>query len=178
MQCLMQDLRLSPEKNLPAPERRALLFRSMWLINPGCIEQAFWQGLYFQDQPAKVDEALGALDTVVHEMNALAADRGATFTLALLPTKRMVEPETVADLEAPARDVLGLTPESIAFDEAARQMILRRLAAAPFAVLDLTPALQAAHATNPDAPLYWRADFHLNHRGQSVVARELRKILP
>jgi hypothetical protein len=178
LQCLMQDLGLSPEKGLPDPERRALLFRRMWLINPGAIEQEFWQSLYFQDQPAKVEEALGALENITGQMNAMARDRGATFTLVLLPTKRMVEPETVGDLGEAARRVLGLTPEFVGFDGTVRELIRKRFAKAPYEVLDLTPALQAAHAAAPGKSLFWRVDFHLNHRGHAVVAGELRKLLP
>lgn len=177
-QRFLQDLGVPLEDHTTGPERRALLFRRMWMVNPGSVEQAFFQSLYFQDQPGKLDEALGAMRDIALRMKAVCDARGSSFTIALLPGKRMVEPDRVGDLVDVAKDVFKLRTEYVEIDETIRRAMAAWDGQDGLRVVDLTPALQAAYRARPDRPLFWRADFHLNTDGHIVVADELRGLLP
>ena len=178
VQRFLQDLGVPLENRTTGPERRALLFRRMWMVNPGSVEQAFFQSLYFQDQPGKLEEGLGAMREIALRMKEICEARGTSFTLALLPGKCTVEPDRVADLVEVAKEVFKLQPKYVEVDETIRRAMAAWDGQDGLRVVDLTPALTEAYRARPDRPLFWHTDFHLNTDGHIVVADELRRLLP
>ncbi len=170
IQRAMQDLGFSPEDHVAGPERRALLFRRVWLDNPGCIEQSLWQALFFRDSPEKLPEAVGAFRDTMRMMNEIARKRGQRFTLVLLPTKTMVEPELANPIVESGARLIHLPPEFVHFDERVRGLLLEATRGEPYDTLDLTEPLREARRRNPGRPLYWRADFHLSLWGHRALA--------
>jgi lysophospholipase L1-like esterase len=89
----------------------------------------------------------------------LAASAGARTALAVIPEQVQVEPDV---------PVIGLDPAD--YDVLGR---LREICAAlELPVIDLLPALRAAHEAER-AALYYRKDRHLTARGHAVAARAL-----
>jgi hypothetical protein len=160
-----------------AAERRALDARMFCATSPGAIDQGFLQARFFQDEPQRLPQALDALREVLSRLRDTAKQRGADFRLVLLPTKNMVEPDTIADIRALGREQLGLTSESLGLDEHLRAEAGAIGADLGIPVKDLTPALRAARQRDPSAPLYWRADFHLGYAGHRAAAQALRETL-
>jgi hypothetical protein len=163
-----------PGSRVSPSQRRALLCRKMWEVNPGCVDQVFFQALYFQDNPEQVEPGIAAAVDTVTSMQSLARQRGARFVLVLLPTKQMVEPESITDLIPKARRILRLKPELVHLDERVYQGILRGATAAGITVIGLLPDLVAAHKRRPAVPMFWRTDFHLSSFGHAAVADALR----
>lgn len=170
-------LHVLPDFALSAPERRILRGGRMWAVNPGSVDQQYEQQMFFTDNPDKMQEAEGQLTWIFSEFVRLARQRRARFSVAALPTRQMIEPEKMEDLARQARRTLKLPPESDGIGPKCHEIILRAAKAAGAPALDLKPALEAAHAAQPQVPLYWRIDFHLSAFGQKPVAGALRAFL-
>ena len=175
LQNFLQDAGLAPERWTTGSQRRMLLARKKLRTNPAVIAQILLQSLYYHDNPDRFDEGLALVKHIVTQTHNELADRHTSFTLFLLPTKHMVEPETMPGVMEDAQRMLGLSREDTELDDRIRRAILAWKGSIPFEIVDLTPALQAARRKNPHAALYWKADYHLSVAGHRAVADAMKK---
>jgi hypothetical protein len=93
----------------------------------------------------------------------LASERGAGFTLVVLPTKQQIVPAQRAEWLR----LHGLTPEQADLPQRALAAWAR---ARNVLVVDLAPAL--SRSPKPE-DLFWKVDLHLTPAGHAVVAAEV-----
>jgi lysophospholipase L1-like esterase len=101
---------------------------------------------------------------LLRDMDQLARSKGTRLVVLLLPTKESVFGERITDPE----EHVGLQ-HLLASEAEHREVLVRELAAAGIAFLDLLPALQAADSQ----PYFENANGHPNEVGQGIVAHEV-----
>jgi hypothetical protein len=91
----------------------------------------------------------------------------------LIPTLRMIHPETDAEALADTIRVLELDADAVAADARAYDAVRGLAEELQIKAFDLRPIFQERRRTRPDEPLYFRFDHHLNTRANEWIAAEL-----
>jgi hypothetical protein len=134
--------------------------------NPGAIAQGLNQAYFFKTYPelqtAVVEIAYQQFLDIAH----LCSDKGIELLVLTLPTKMdMPAGSTKPSWENTAR-TLGLSAEDIESNKHMGRLLLEKLSMAGVAVLDPFDVM-----TQSPPPLFWEADYHLNHSGHDRLAQ-------
>ena len=136
---------------------------------PGAMAQALHQISHFRAWPKHADIALDGAVRAMRDMAALADRAGIALISAYLPPQIDVRPQDMRkDIEKLQR-ILELSDEDLRITDRLADEFIARLAEVGQEIIDLRPALRRG-----EERLYWKADHHLNTRGQAVVAQELQ----
>lgn len=136
----------------------------------GCWLQTLKQAVRVRDDPARGEQAYRRLEEMLRLLNAQVAADGGRLALLVIPSKPQVEPEDERGGLARAARLLELDPETVRYEEIARERILGAGRAAGVAVVDPLPGLQQAAR---GGRVYYRRDWHLNVRGNQALAEIL-----
>lgn len=140
-----------------------------------------WQGLnqsyLFKHQPDRRADALRRLRHVLERFRDLTRDDEVRLTLLVLPTLRQVHPDVDSQGLAESIALLELAPDETQSDERACDEALALAAELEIDAVDLRTVFADALKADPNRPLYFQFDHHLNAQGQDVVARLLAERL-
>ena len=143
------------------------------LANAGPVWQGLNQAYYFHHHPDDWKEAVARQRWVLRRFQTLAEEDGIPLRLVLIPTLRMIHPETDAEALADTIRVLELDADAVAADARAYDAVRGLAEELQIKAFDLRPMFQERRRTRPDEPLYFRFDHHLNTRANEWIAAEL-----
>jgi len=139
-----------------------------------------WQGLnqayLFKHQPARREAAAEQLRFVLDRFRQVTSEDGTQFTLVILPTLRMIQPDIDSQGLAESIETLELSPDDLAADDQACELALQLAAELGIRHLDLREPFRVASQADPQHPLYYRFDHHLTPRGQREIAKLLLEL--
>jgi hypothetical protein len=152
------------------PETLARVFRTC----AGCYWQSLYQAARAHHDPRTLQASLSQAGQLLSWLNRDVRDNAGRLVVAVLPTRRQVEPALArADRDGTVAQLLSLSPSDLAFDDEVVRTMLGYLTAAGVGTVSLQDSLRKA--THPDRPLYYSRDWHLNVRGNQVVATALEQ---
>jgi lysophospholipase L1-like esterase len=126
-----------------------------------------------QESPT-VREGMRLTFQLLLEMNALCAQHGVQFIVAVIPTKEMVYSRYLE--HNPALGMSAILDRVIASEQSARQKLFARLDEMNVRYVDTLPALERASETER---IYIESgvDMHPNRNGYRVIAEALSQVL-
>ena len=148
------------------------------LAHSGPVWQGLNQAYYFHHHPDDWLEALARERWVLERFQALAAADGVPLRLVLIPTLRMIHPETDAETLADTVRILELDGDAQQTDSRAYDAVRELAGELGIETLDLRALFQQRRAKQPDEPLFFRFDHHLNTRANEWIAAELAITIP
>ena len=143
--------------------------------------QVMAQGLnavaLFNMRPGLKELAVEAGVSVLREIRRLCRENDIELLVAYLPAQHDVHPERMREPLARFLEVFELPPPALRVTNECGDGFLDALDAAGIEAIDLRPVMRAT-----GAKLYWRKDYHLNHLGHQLLARQLlprlRELVP
>lgn len=135
--------------------------------SPTALAQALGQAAYFHDLPGEEEVAVEAAVAVAEEIQRVCREHDIELVIATLAPPR--EEWLVArgrQFVSAARE-LGIDPWDRSISERLSAAFRSRVAALGIDVVDVRPAFAG------ETDLYWNRDFHLNLRGNELVAEVL-----
>ncbi|MFM7073356.1 MAG: alginate O-acetyltransferase AlgX-related protein [Planctomycetota bacterium] len=148
------------------------------LAHAGPVWQGLNQAYYFHHHPQDWHEAVERERWVLERFQELAAADGVPLRLVLIPTLRMIHPETDAESLADAIRVLKLDTAASEADTRAYEAVQELAKDLAIETLDLRAVFQQRRVEHPDEPLFFRFDHHLNTRANELIAAELAVDIP
>jgi hypothetical protein len=143
------------------------------LAHAGPVWQGLNQSYYFYHHPQDWREAVERERWVLRRFQELAAADGVPLRLVLIPTLRMLHPETDAASLADAIRILELDAAASDADTRAYEAVQELAKDLAIETLDLRAVFLRRRAEHPDEPLFFRFDHHLNTRANELIAAEL-----
>ena len=148
------------------------------LAHAGPVWQGLNQAYYFHHHPDDWQEAVARERWVLERFQALAASDGIPLRLLLIPTLRMIHPETDADALRDSVRILELDAAAEAADTRAYDAVQSLARELSIETLDLRTVFQRQRTERPGEPLFFRFDHHLNTVANELIAQELARYIP
>ena len=139
----------------------------------GCWLQTLKQAVRAREEPEKFEVAYRRLETMLKLLDAQVAADGGKLVVMVIPSKPQVEPEDERGGLQRAVRLLALPPEDVEYDDVARDRMIAAVREANVPLIDPLPELQQAAKAGKDARIFYRRDWHLNIRGNQIVAEIL-----
>ncbi|MFQ6103078.1 MAG: hypothetical protein ACE5OP_02165 [Candidatus Glassbacteria bacterium] len=134
-------------------------------VNPGAVYQAVNQIYFFKTFPDMKEKALDVVESQLAEIQELCMERNIPFWLVCLPTKCDVEWEKDSDRLDEVRRILNLSGSDLLINQRVTEELTGRLDRYGVISLNVIDRMR-----EPDEELYWKRDYHLNHRGHERLA--------
>lgn len=139
----------------------------------GCWLQTLKQAVRAREEPEKFEVGYRRLETMLTLLDGQVAADGGKLVVMVIPSKPQVEPEDERGGLARAVRLLALPPEDAEYDDVSRARMIAAVRAANVPLIDPLPELQQAAKAGKDARNYYRRDWHLNIRGNQIMAETL-----
>jgi hypothetical protein len=136
----------------------------------GCWLQTLKQATRARQEPARFDQAYKRLELLLRQLDRHVTANGGRLAVMVIPSKPQVEPDDERGGLARAVRLLELGPEDASYDDVSRERILAAVRAAGVTLVDPFPELQQAAK---GGRVFYRRDWHLNGRGNKVLAETL-----
>jgi len=138
-------------------------------ISHGLMVQSLHQYVWFQRFPETLRTSLIFTRYTLEKLRELARQNGIRLTCTIIPTKPMVEPETLRAVFAEVtRHNPSFTADRLAaFENSLIDQTLKMCRALDIEAIDLRPGIAAQRYGRS---LYYPRDMHLNVAGNAVVA--------
>jgi hypothetical protein len=146
--------------------------RGLDAISHGLMVQSLHQYVWFQRFPETLQTSLEFTRFTLEKFRELGEQNAIHIVLTVIPTKPMMEPETLREVFARVNQYdRSLTVEKlIAFENSLVDQTLKMSRRLGLETIDLRPGIAAA---KQGRPLFYPDDMHLNVEGNAVVADAL-----
>lgn len=134
--------------------------------NRGAVGQALNQAYFFKTYP---DLQAAAVDIAYQQLLDIArtcSSRDIELLVLTLPTKCDISGSSSDAICGSASEKLGLTSEDVGVNKRMGHRLLAKLNSAGVRTLDPFDKMQESRD-----PLFWEADYHLNHLGHKLFAQ-------
>ncbi len=136
----------------------------------GCWLQTLKQATRARQEPDRFEQAYRRLEVLLRQLDRHVTADGGRLVVMVIPSKPQVEPDDERGGLARALRLLELGPEDARYDDVARDRMLGAARAAGVTLVDPLAELQQAAK---GGRVFYRRDWHLNGRGNTVLAEIL-----
>ena len=156
-------------ERLNVPERPADYYDDLWKIDeiaPGFTGQVINQLKFFKTFPAFKDTAIAIAIQNFEEIQRLCKQNNIELLAVLLPTKADVESETDSERLTMVREQIGLSYEDSEINKTLAHILEKSLQSRTIKTINL----QLIWEQDTINEFFWKADYHVNHRGHEAMA--------
>jgi hypothetical protein len=136
----------------------------------GCWLQTLKQATRARQDPARFEQAYRRLELLLRQLDRHVTADGGRLAVMVIPSKPQVEPDDERGGLLRALRLLDLGPDDAGYDDVARERMLAAVRGAGVTLIDPLAELQQAAKVGR---VFYRRDWHLNGRGNKVLAEAL-----
>jgi hypothetical protein len=170
----LDGIRIASENGqLSVPPRSDSYYEDLWKVDElysGFTGQFLNQVKFFKSYPQYSDTAMMIMKDNLEKINTLCKKNNTRFLVMLLPSKIDTEPQTDSTRISEVFSMMKYDEQNIIdnfkmTDDLAAWMSEKQI---PF--VDLFPSFKSS-----EQELFWKADYHINHRGHEEMAKQIMK---
>ena len=138
----------------------------------GLNPQELTQAVFFLENPKEVEKTIATMVALTERMREICAEAGIEFMCVYLPAPLRGQPQFYEEFIATIESTLPEFEDPLGNSDRIADGWIEFLEERALRVLDLRPIFRAH-----EEQLYWNSDYHLNVRGQAVVAESLQPLI-
>jgi len=138
----------------------------------GLNPQELTQAVFFLENPDEIENTIATMVALTERMRERCEEEGIELVCVYLPAPLRAQPQLYRELIATIEAALPEFEDPLSSSDRIADGWIEFVKERALRVLDLRPIFRAH-----EEQLYWRSDYHLNVRGQAVIAESLQPLI-